>query len=291
MFASSRPRPSSLCLLIFSAVLGFGAITAPVPSGAATEHVVEPGDTLSHIAVATGYSVAELQQWNSMNDSDRIRVGQRLTIGPASITHTVRFGDTLSQIAARHGVATAQLAAANGIADIHGLGVGTVLTVPGSTVLSDQAPVDIAAYPNIPDRLADRPERLALIPVFERWSEANGLPVDLVMAVAYHESGWNQDALSSAGALGVGQLMPVTADWVATYLIGRPALDRRDAEDNIRISARYLRWLLDRFDGDERLALGGYFQGPTSVARGEWLAVTDSYVANVAAQRSRFVGR
>ena len=92
-----------------------------------------------------------------------------------------------------------------------------------------------------------------------------------------------------AGAVGVGQLMPVTADWVAASLIGEPELDRYVVEDNIRMSARYLDWLLDRNDGDVRLALGGYFQGPTSVARGEWLDATETYVANVEAQRSLFV--
>ena len=59
--------------------------------------------------------------------------------------------------------------------------------------------------------------------------------------------------------------MPTTAAFVREYLIGVSALDVHVAEHNIRMSARYLKWLVDRARGDERLALAAYYQGPRSV--------------------------
>jgi len=82
--------------------------------------------------------------------------------------------------------------------------------------------------------------------------------------------------------------MPATGVWVATDLIGRPTLDTTNPEDNIRISARYLRWLLD-FTGDEELAIASYFQGPGSVSKGELLDATRRYTDNVQIHRQFFL--
>ncbi len=246
------------------------------------------GDTLSHVALRTDRSVAELRELNGLSDVDRIFVGQRLVVAAPSFTYTVVSGDTLSGIAVRLGTTTSELVERNDLRNDDRIRAGQVLEVPSSSRAATVAAIDAAAYPNLPDRILDRPERLALIPVFERWAAANDLPVDLLMATAWHESGWNQEATSSVGAVGVGQIMPVTGEWIAASLIGKPELDRFQVEDNIRMSARYLDWLLARNDGDVRLALGGYFQGPTSVSRGEWLDVTERYVANVLAQRELF---
>jgi len=80
---------------------------------------------------------------------------------------------------------------------------------------------------------------------------------DLVRAVIRHESGWNPRARSHKGALGLMQLMPGTA-----RLLGVDALD---PEQNIDGGVRYLRWLLERFNGDVRLALAGYNAGEGAV--------------------------
>ncbi len=260
-----------------------------LPAAAAAEdYVVADGDTLSHIAVRTDTSVADLRELNGLGDVDRIYVGQHLTVSAPVLSYTVTAGDTLSEIAETMGTTTGELAALNGLSNNDRIRIGQELVVPSTSAAAAIASIDMDNYPNLPDRILERPERLALIPVFERWANANGLPVDLLMATAWHESGWNTEATSYLGAVGIGQLMPVTAEWIATTLIGQPDLDRFDAEDNIRMSARYLEWLLERNDGDVRLALGGYFQGPTSVARGEWLDATELYTANVVAQRALF---
>lgn len=276
-----------------AAALSLGLATTTVlalPAMAgAQDYTVSEGETLSHVAVRTNLSVAELRELNDLDDVDRIFAGQSLRVSSPTRTYTVKSGDTLSQIAIDFATTTNDLLALNSLGNDDHIRAGQVLQIPASAMSSAAAAtIDAGNYPNLPDRILDRPERLALIPTFERWAAANDLPVDLLMATAWHESGWNQEAMSSVGAAGVGQIMPITGEWVAAHLIGQPDLDRFDAEDNIRISARYLDWLLDRNDGDVRLALGSYFQGPTSVGRGEWLDVTERYTANVIAQRALF---
>ncbi len=276
-------------LLVGPAVAVGVVLSLPSLAGASESYTVEEGETLSHVALRTHLSVGELQLLNGLDDADVIYAGQTIVIAESAITHTVVAGETLSELAVRYGTTSTELMRLNDLANKDRIRVGSELIVPSTPAAIALSSVEAGTYPGLPQRILDRPERLALLPVFEKWAAANDLPVDLLMATAWHESGWNQDAESYAGAVGVGQLMPVTADWVAASLIGEPELDRFVVEDNIRMSARYLDWLLDRNDGDVRLALGGYFQGPTSVARGEWLDATETYVANVEAQRSLFV--
>jgi len=284
------------------AVVGLVAASLLVsvdPAAAHDSYVVEPGDTLSEIAQATGTSVVGLMAENDLASPDRIRVGQALSIphrdgsqgtsaaetpaAVASSTYVVRAGDTLGHIAQRFGVSTAALASANDLSSPHRIREGQELIVPGAGAVSVAR-----TYPALPERLTQMPERQALIPIFERWSEANNLPVDLVMAVAWQESGWNNDAVSFKGAVGVGQIMPATGAWVSSDLIGRPELDRTIAEDNIRMSARYLRWLID-YLGDEDLAIAGYYQGPGAVRAGIMYEDTVQYVANVQIHRQFFL--
>lgn len=79
----------------------------------------------------------------------------------------------------------------------------------------------------------------------------------LVAAVAAAESGGNQSAMSSVGAVGVMQLMPDTAAGLG--------VDPNNRKDNIRGGAKYLRQMLDRFGGDVRKAVAAYNAGPGAV--------------------------
>jgi soluble lytic murein transglycosylase-like protein len=195
----------------------------------------------------------------------------------ASAAYTVRPGDTLTAVASRLGVQVADLARANAISDPNRLVAGRSLAVPT---------VDHGS--GYPARLRNTPERLALVPAFRRWAAANGLPVDLLMATTWLESGWQRSVVSPTGAIGIGQLMPDTVRFVRGELIGVPSLDPRVPEHNIRMSARYLRWLLDGAHGDVALALGGYYQGPRSIRTIGPYSDTVAYVAGVLALRPRF---
>lgn len=212
-------------------------------------------------------------------------LGALLIVGSAA--YVVRPGDTLSGIASRAGVPERALAEANRIKDPNRIHAGQRLDVPGAVT-----PTLVLASATTPRRTSvpmPRPEqRRALMPAFSWWSLANRLPVDLVLAVTWMESGWQNHRVSSTGAVGIGQLMPDTAVFIQDVLIGRGRLDPRNPEHNIRMSARYLRFLLDRSGGDVRRAVASYYQGPGSVDRGGLLPETVRYVDNVVALRRLF---
>jgi soluble lytic murein transglycosylase-like protein len=91
-------------------------------------------------------------------------------------------------------------------------------------------------------------------------ADRNGLDRALLAAVAKVESNFNPYAVSPRGACGILQLMPQTAKRFGVTNVF-------DVAQNIDGGARYLRWLLDRFDGRVELALAGYNAGEGAVDR------------------------
>lgn len=86
----------------------------------------------------------------------------------------------------------------------------------------------------------------------------HGLDPCLIVSVMRAESGFNRMAVSPKGASGLMQLMPATAERFGVKNIFDP-------RENILAGSKYLRWLLERFDGDVRLALAGYNAGEGAV--------------------------
>ncbi|HXG91980.1 MAG TPA: lytic transglycosylase domain-containing protein [Blastocatellia bacterium] len=86
----------------------------------------------------------------------------------------------------------------------------------------------------------------------------NGLDPCLILSLMRQESGFNQRAVSRKGASGLMQLMPETASRFGVK-------DIFDPRENVLAGSKYLRWLLDRFNGDVRLALAGYNAGEGAV--------------------------
>ena len=98
------------------------------------------------------------------------------------------------------------------------------------------------------------------------------LEPELLAAVIYAESRYQPDVVSSAGAVGLMQLLPETAKGIALRTGGDRFVisDLRNPEINVRYGAWYLDHLRDRYDGDLRLALAAYHGGQGNVDR--WLA-------------------
>ncbi|HEV2765037.1 MAG TPA: lytic transglycosylase domain-containing protein [Pyrinomonadaceae bacterium] len=88
----------------------------------------------------------------------------------------------------------------------------------------------------------------------------NGVDPVLLYAIMHRESAFKKHAVSYKGARGLMQLMPATARRFGVTSIFDP-------RQNIEAGAKYMRFLLDRFDGDVRLALAGYNAGEGAVEK------------------------
>lgn len=103
------------------------------------------------------------------------------------------------------------------------------------------------------------------------------LPPALLAAMAQAESNFDPYAVSHKGACGILQLLPATAERFGVSDLFDPAA-------NIEGGAKYMRWLLDRFDGRADLALAAYNAGEQTVARYDGIPPykeTRNYVARV----------
>lgn len=109
----------------------------------------------------------------------------------------------------------------------------------------------------------------------------NGVDPNLIVAVMRQESGFNARARSYKGATGLMQLMPATA---ARFGV----TNKYDAAQNIEGGTRYLRFLLDSFNGDVSLVLAGYNAGENAVVNSGYriprYRETQNYVRSISAR-------
>ena len=167
-----------------------------------------------------------------------------LSAGPAfAADHTVQPGENLVGIARQHGVTVADLVRINGLGDPNHVVAGTTLHLPSRATKPGTA-TTTAAKPAAPARgsaaakaatalagtgpaytLGDD-QRRQVNQLLDRAAREFGVKPSLLKALTYTESRWHQDAVSSVGAIGVGQLLPATATWLAG-LMGEPGLDVR----------------------------------------------------------------
>jgi LysM repeat protein len=304
------------------------AANTTVPASTATSgaYVVQAGDTLSAIAARSGVSVDALAAANGLNPNAFLLTGTVLHLAGASSSsgtavpvsdtatssgsggsYVVQAGDTLSAIAARAGESVDTLAAANGLNPNKFLITGTVLSVPSGSasgsavdVSMSSASTDSNAATSQPvggpaqgvptDPPYPTPERVTASEVGSV-AAANGVPSSLADAIAWQESGFNNDLVSSADARGVMQILPGTWEWIQHSLdTGGPPLAPASAADNVRGGVLLLHSLLSSTGGDEAMAAAGYYQGLPSVEQNGVYPSTQGYVNSVLALERQFGG-
>jgi hypothetical protein len=165
--------------------------------------------------------------------------------------HVVVPGESFFSIAARYHVSPWRLARRNRTALTTVIVPGQRLALPSGARIVGSG----AAGPAV--------SRDTVRGAIDYWSGVYGVDPKLARALAWMESGFQQDVVSSVGAIGVMQLLPETWEFVDTVLLG--VRTPRTYEGNVRAGVRYLRWQLDEFDGDRRLALAGWYQGARAV--------------------------
>ncbi len=105
-------------------------------------------------------------------------------------------------------------------------------------------------------------------------SKRYGVPTKLMASIVAVESSYRHDAISSSGAIGLGQLKPDTARWLG---VSNPY----DPVQNLTGTARYLGYLLQKFNGQFDKAVASYYQGQGSVSRNGIHPNSRHYLAKV----------
>jgi len=230
-------------------------VAEPASPNASSQYVVQPGDTLTAIAARAGTTVAQLAEANHLDPTAPLLSGTTLTLGAGTAS-----------------------AAANPAAE-----------ASSTASAATSQPVGTAAEgtpegPPFPTSQTASPAEIASI------AAANGVPPSLATAIAYQESGFNNELVSSADARGVMQITPGTWSWIGEALAGSAPLEPASMADNVRGGVLLLHALLHATGGDEALAAAGYYQGLPSVLQNGMYPSTQQYVADVQALQRRFGG-
>lgn len=236
----------------------------------------------------------------------------------SGLTVRVQRGDSLWSLSSRYGVSMQQLAAANGMRLSDVLLAGRTLRLPGAAAGKSGAagkdgatagakagptfrspPPTVKVAPGsfcttyvpptgpkgkLPSGLS--PKQLALRPLFVKWADRYRVPLDLILAESWQESGWQNNVVSPDGARGIGQLLPSTADFVNRQLGTK--LDLAVPSDNIQMMAAFLAYLLQATGGQICPTVAAYYQGLGALQRYGVFPVSEGYVRAVLSLRPRF---
>jgi soluble lytic murein transglycosylase-like protein len=262
----------SLARRLPGCVLAILAISAVATSCAfaSTVYRVRAGDTLTQIAQTHGTSVGRLERLNHIAPGGVLLASSLLRLParqPTLRSYRVQPGDSLSALAERFDTTAAAIAKASHMTVAQVLLAGATVEIPVAETKAETT----------------SPVRQSLA----RWSRHYQVDPHLATALAWMESGFNNRVVSPAGAVGIMQITPVTWQYVQTVLLlGRNVDDSVDG--NVRIGVAFLHHLLHLYNGNEKLALAAYYQGPRSLQLNGPLPETQQYVADILALKSRF---
>lgn len=134
------------------------------------------------------------------------------------------------------------------------------LVIAAPVVPAPPLAVTAAAAPLASTQSADAQRAAQFKPLIQKVAQETSMSPLLLHAVIAVESGYDAKAVSRKGAQGLMQLMPKTAQRFGVRNVLDPV-------ENVRGGALYLKWLLDYFNGDLKLALAGYNAGEQEVVR------------------------
>jgi LysM repeat protein len=261
-------------------------------------HRVAYGETLTGIAVRYLTTIEAIARRNGISDPSRIYAGQLLRISDGREgsgarpdrehdnrrqtfqEHLVSFGETLSAIAMHYRVSVESIAIANAIRNPSFIRAGEVLRIPGGgrATTTDGHATAARVMPRDMALLVERRSGMRRLIAAE--ARRQHVPRAFALAIAWQESGWQPQVVSSAGAIGVMQLLPTTADWVAATMLGEP-VNLWDPRSNVRAGVRLLRHYLDRYGGSRSLALAAYYQGQAGTDLNGIYPVSRPYIASI----------
>jgi hypothetical protein len=266
-------RPLSLLLpALVAAAVTAGLVLASAPMASASTswpghpgrrlvaYVVRPGDT------ATGLSV----RYHAWTDEFVHLNGSHLVVG-----ERVRIPVVLAAVrrARAHHPAHHPAPHPGGHPASHPARAGTLAATTPTATRHDRAMVRRGWRHWTMTR--DQVRRAVL-----RMAAAHHVPGRLALAIAWQESGWQQDRLSNAGAIGVMQVLPSTGRWMSDY-VGR-RLNLRGTFDNVHAGVSLLS-VLGPQARTTRRTIGAYYQGLGAVQKHGLYPDTKRYVASVLA--------
>lgn len=172
-----------------------------------------------------------------------------------------------------------------------------LVLVGGAVLLGALAAVGVSRL-DLEDTIREITLPLRHEDIIRQQAAEKGVDADLIAAVIYAESRF-QDQTSEAGARGLMQITPETADTIERLSGGETFVyeDLADPDLNIRYGTFYLAYLLDLYDGNQVAALAAYHAGPTRAGRwgGAGLQVEDipldetrHYVDEVISKRAEY---